>query len=545
MAGRRHYMLPMRPLPIAVPCLVLLLGACDSSRRAPAAIAATPVYPAAESVDVPRRTQLRVALDRAVDPAALTVHTCQLSADGAFVELDIAFDPATRVLTLTPRRALAPLTRHVARLGPDQRLGAGPSPFAELTWSFTTDAAPVWDRAIELGPGRELALAPSRAGGALALWRDGDQRVLFARWSGGAWTSPRWTGLVHATEAAVADDTLGNVVVAAIERGGSGPTDYLRLARAAAGEAFQAPEAVVPSGFGDAFRGVGVDTVGTHVLVAALHEPRAAAHTTVVRAWRLGAGWAAPFVTEPALPHVQLEASGVGTVVCGFSHFEPIGGVTAAWCERLLVDPFGNVALVDPRPALPNNPALAARTGIDDVGNTLSAQTFPDAWSSGAGTTTHVLRRRANGAWETLPILLGDDVATTGFATGPAGAWVLTSALPGLRPIVWTAAEALWQQGFLGVDEQPAPAAPRTAGVVTGLGRIGALWTAAVDPGGGAAVRLLGAHWPAGGAPGDFVDVEGPFAPEPVHGLRAVAAGGDSAVAIWSRGGAVRATSLR
>lgn len=513
------------------------LLACSRDNPRPVDVITTSIFPAPGAFDISRRVQVRTAFDVAVDPTSCTTSTCLLeAASGGRVAVEIAYDPATRLLTLTPTQALDASAGYSVHLTRGLRTALG-APFARaIEWTFTTDDGPVWDLARQVAEGTLQAAAESRTGGALATWTAADGALQFAKAVDGNWSPAVNVGFQQPRQVAVADDSSGNVVVAA-----TSALDNLSVMRRAVGEAFQVPEPV-----GTLVSGrISIDSDAGHVLVAGQGNFAGGTYGVLVRTWVQGLGWTPPSLQPAADPAVHVDAFGQGTVVLGFNRVEPFVSALP-WCERLCIDPLGAITACDPRPALPNSVVRASRTTFDGE-RILSAQTVETTSGSEVTTTTRVFQWRPGLGWQLyFGIYLGADPAAYSVASGNGADSALATIAAGLRPVVWTAVEGGLAQNLLGSDDQPAPPNPATAVVVTRNGRRGVLWTAAVDGTVGAPVRLLAATQRPGQAWSEPMVVDGPFAPEavPVIGLRAVAVGIGEALAIWSRNGTVRSARL-
>jgi hypothetical protein len=531
-------MVSARPsVPVAL-ALAGLLAACHGDRQRSANVRATSLSPPPDAVSVSRRVEIQTVFDQDIDPASANPIACRLEQLDAWPEpVDVAYEPSSRLLTLTPQHALRPLTTYRVLLTRALRVPSG-APFAsEIEWSFTTNSDAVWDRAADLALGTLLACEPSRRGGVLALWAAPDTSLQVAYGDGAVWSAPLPVGITDVLVADVADDETGRIAVAAITRNG----DVL-VASAPNGTTFAAPETL--------------GTLAIHVDV----DIAASGHVAVgwcdglwlgsVRQYVPGVGWAAPFTIFGTLPHVRLEAAGNGVAVGAFNYSMGLGIADTA-CKRFDVDGNGNWTPVDP----PFSPwvgftlpvASKARFGS---GRILVAPTTVTGYPN-PSTNTQLFERTAFG-WQVLGPLLGADPRACDVALGPAdmgaGTFVVTAGTfvqPGLRPAV----VARWETGFgiefLGAD--PAPADPVTGVAIATDARVNVLWTAAVGDGAEAPVRLMSTWRLPGGAAPEPVVVDGPFpaALARIDLLRVVAYGDGGALATWSRQGVVRFSVLR
>ena len=511
---------------------LILLAACTGGSKAPVEVVITSLSPSPGAFGVSRRVVVRTAFDRDLDPASCTAENCYLEVPGnGRVAADIAYEPATRILTLTPNPALEPLTGYRVQLTKNLRTLGG-SPFASASqWDFTTDNAPVWERARNVAEGTLLACRASRSGGVLAVWTAPNGILQFGRSDGSVWSVDD-LGLGQIAEAEVADDAAGNIVVLArTDFGGA-----LFSLRRAPGELFQAPVQV--GGTVDEILDFDMD--GGRMLLATRLSGVAS-----VRPWVFGVGWLPPTSLANTRPLVHVDPTGLGTAVCGFNRFVPFLESTT-WCERRCIDLAGVVQSCDPPLAVPNSFVRASKAAFGEEGRIVAAQTVDTTSSNDYATLTRLFEYRPLTGWSPLPVLLGEDPAAYAIAVGPGLSTAMTMIAEGLRPSVWVRGEAGFAQRFLGSSDEPAPINPVATITIDARAATGVLWTSKSAAAANAPARLLGACQPPGDAFGEPVLVDGPFADAtiPLQQLQAFAIGQNRAFAMWSRDGVIRSTLM-
>ncbi len=527
----------MKPLPL----LALALGAfawstaaCDSGGSRTADVRTTSIVPPPGAFDVSRRTDVRVVFTRDVDPASCTAATCRFETlAGAAVATDLAYDAAARQLTMTPQRALEPLATYRVRLLRGLRDASGAAFANESDWTFTTDGAPVWDRAVDVAAGTLLACERARDGGALAVWQTPALFVELAHFDGASWSTPVRLAQSALRGAAVAEDGTGRIVVAMTTTQGT-----VQVTTGALATPFSAPEAV---GFDAISASVAASDSG-HVLVAAEGDP------SWFRTFVPGTGWTAAYTMPPTVPSAHLDANGVGRVVGGFNTFVPLAS-SLPWSQRFCVDAAGVVSTCDPAPGVPNSAARRSKVRFAGGGRIVAAHTLEETNGQLNYLVTHVYEWTPALGWQDLPMLLTGNAGGYDVAVGPTAATATATAFleEGLQPFVTIREEVGFSQPSVGDAAQPAPRNPTCAVVIGDDFRTSMLWTAAVDASPSAPVRLMAWHRSAAGSAATPVEVERAFAAGevPIELLRAVALGANGALAVWSRDGAVRCSTLR
>jgi N,N-dimethylformamidase beta subunit-like, C-terminal/Domain of unknown function (DUF4082)/Bacterial Ig-like domain len=99
--------------------------------------------PASGATGVSFATSVKATFDRALDPSTLTTGTFTLTpAGGSPISASVSYDAATRTATLQPAAMLNPSTSYSARLTTAITASDGAPLAADVTWSFTTKAAP-------------------------------------------------------------------------------------------------------------------------------------------------------------------------------------------------------------------------------------------------------------------------------------------------------------------------------------------------------------------------------------------------------------------
>jgi hypothetical protein len=105
--------------------------------------APTALVPAAGAANVPVDGIVRATFDRSLDPATVTNQTVTLTGpSGPPVVAAVAYDDATRAVTLTPAAPLGVATQYTARLTTGIRSTTGAPMTSDSTWTFTTVDCP-------------------------------------------------------------------------------------------------------------------------------------------------------------------------------------------------------------------------------------------------------------------------------------------------------------------------------------------------------------------------------------------------------------------
>jgi hypothetical protein len=111
------------------------ISAIEIIPHPPAASSLTPV---AGATGVAVGTTVTAVFSQAMDPASLTASTVTLSSPGGTVAASVAYDSATKAVTLTPSAPLAHGVTYTARLDGAIRDSYGLTMGAPYTWAFTT-----------------------------------------------------------------------------------------------------------------------------------------------------------------------------------------------------------------------------------------------------------------------------------------------------------------------------------------------------------------------------------------------------------------------
>jgi hypothetical protein len=509
-------------------CLAAL-AACSRDGASAPLLRLTSISPPPGATDVSRRVVIRCVVQHDVDAASVNTSSCQVAQLGFGPEpADVTFDPATRLLTIAPRRTLARSTTYRVQLSQDLRSTSGAPFLNTIDWDFTTNGDAAWDFSAKIGDGTLLACEPSRRGGVLAVWKTPDTALQFSHFDGAAWSPPVLVGISNVESADVADDTTGRVVVAAT----IGTVGQVLVTRSLDGAAFSPTEAVGDLALGN----VDVDASDSGHIAVGWYGFLSSQLRTFVP----GVGWATPYSIWQTGLSVGLQPAGNGRAVGGLDF--PSGGSGIAGVPlQITADGLGVWTLNDPLPP-------QGSSGPWGMWN--KAQWREDRVLLALyGHSPPALFERSSSGWERLEPVLAVEPNGTSIAQGNGAFAVAMTVATGSQPVVYTREESTFVSKTLGSSDQPAPTNPSTGVAISSDNRLDVVWTAAVDGSPGAQVRLVATSRLPNGAWPAAVPIDGPFSvvypTPPVQSLRVIPFGRASAIAVWSRDGAVRCAIVR
>ena len=132
-----------RHLAWTLAALVIASGGCAKHVTAPVARANLPpqvvaVSPPARSTHVENDAAIWARFDRDLDPSTVDTRHVRLKVDTRRLSITVAYDPATRIVRITPADGLELNVTHTVELEPGLRTADGDSLGAVYFWQFTT-----------------------------------------------------------------------------------------------------------------------------------------------------------------------------------------------------------------------------------------------------------------------------------------------------------------------------------------------------------------------------------------------------------------------